>query len=150
MISAVLDTNTIVSGILGFRNPGSVPGALLRLWRKGLFILVTSKAIRDEVKDTLCKPYFTSHLTPQEISRIQALLQFHAKQVLITEDVHVATHPEDDLVLATALSAKADYLVTGDGPLLRKIGGSYQGVNLVIPNAFVKVLNQQSSGIFLI
>lgn len=48
------------------------------------------------------------------------------------------------MILATALSAKADYLVTGDGPLLRKIGGSYQGVNLVTPNAFVEVLNQQS------
>lgn len=142
MISAVLDANTIASGILGFRNPDSITGALLRLWRKGIFTLVISKHIRDEVKNLLQKPYFKRHLTPQEISRIQALLQFQAQQVLITADVqNVATSPEDDTVIATALSAKADYLVTGDGPLLRKVGSVYQGVNLTTPNNFLKILH---------
>ena len=56
----------------------------------------------------------------------------------------VATHPEDDLILATALSAKAAYLVTGDGPLLRKVGKSYQGINLVTPNDFLEILQKQS------
>ena len=145
MITAVLDANIIASGIIGFRNPESIPCTLLRLWRKGIFTLITSKHIRDEVKDLLQKPYFKRHLTPQEISRIQALLQFQAKQVVITAEVHnVATSPEDDLVLATALSAKADFLVTGDGPLLRKIGSSYQGINLVTPNDFLERLSQKS------
>ena len=143
MISAVLDANTIASGILGFRNPDSVPGKLLQLWRKGIFILIISKHIRDEVKGILHKPYFTNHLSAQEISRIQALLQFQAKQVLITEDIHgVATSSEDDLVLATAVSAKANYLVTGDGPLLRKVGRSCQGVHLVTPNEFLQILQK--------
>lgn len=142
MISAVLDTNTIASGILGFRNSDSIPGALLRLWRKGIFTLVISKHIRDEVKSLLQKPYFKRHLTPQEISRIQALLKFQAKQVLITADVqNVATSPEDDIVIATALSAKADYLVTGDGPLLKKVGSIYQSIHLVTPNNFLKILH---------
>ncbi|OGG14041.1 hypothetical protein A3D77_00845 [Candidatus Gottesmanbacteria bacterium RIFCSPHIGHO2_02_FULL_39_11] len=54
----------------------------------------------------------------------------------------IATHPEDDLTIATALSAKADYLVTGDGPLLRKVGSSYQGVNLVAPSVFLEILKK--------
>lgn len=142
MISAVLDANTITSGILGYHNPDSVPGTILRLWRKGSFTLVISKPIRDEVKAVLHKSFFKKHLTSQEISRIQALLQFQAKQTVITEDVHaVATHFEDDLVLATAVSAKADYLVTGDGPLLRKVGNSYKQVKLVTPNNFLQILH---------
>lgn len=145
MISAVLDTNTIASGILGFRNSESIPGVLLKLWRKGIFILVISKHIRDEVKDLLRKPYFTKHLTPQEISRMQALLQFQAKQTLITEDIHnITTSLEDDLVLATAVSAKADYLVTGDIPLLTKVGSSYKGIIIVTPKDFLKILQEQS------
>lgn len=145
MISAVLDANIIASGILGFRNPDSITGALLRLWRKGIFTLVTSKHIRDEVKNTLHKPYFTTQLSAQEISRIQALLQFQAKQVLITEDVsNTATHPEDDLVIAAAVSGKADYLVTGDGPLLHKVG-NYKGVTLISPNDFLEVLKKQKT-----
>lgn len=145
MIIAVLDTNTIASGILGYRNPDSIPGAILRLWRKDIFILVTSKHIRDEVKEVLRKPYFTTHVTPQELSRIQALLRFQAKQVLITEAVtDIATHVEDDFVLATAVSSKADYLVTGDKPLIQKVGDSYRKVNLVTPNEFLGILKQQS------
>lgn len=141
MISAVLDANTIISGILGYRNPNSIPGAILRLWRKGSFTLVISKHIRDEVKEVLHKSFFKKHLTIQEISRIQALLQFQAKQTAITEDVHeVATSFEDDLVLATAVSAKTDYLVTGDGPLLRKVGNSYKGIKLVTPHNFLQIL----------
>ena len=141
MISAVLDANIIASGILGFRNPESIPGTILKLWQKGIFTLLTSKHIRDEVKEVLRKPYFTKNLTPQEISRIQALLQFQAKQVLITEDIqNVTTSPEDDLVLATAVSGKANYLVTGDGPLLTKVGGSYKEVTLLTPKDFLKIL----------
>lgn len=141
MISAVLDANTITSGILGYRNPDSIPGEIIRLWRKGIFTLITSSHIRSEVKAVLQKSFFKKHLTQQEISRIQALLQFEAKQTLITEDIRkTATHSEDDLVLATAISAKAGYLVTGDGPLLRKVGNSYKGVKLVTPNNFLQIL----------
>ena len=144
MISAVLDANIIASGILGFRNPDSIPGTLLRLWHKGIFTLVTSEHIRDEVKNLLHKPYFIKHLSAQEISRVQALLRFQAKQVFITEAVDkVTTSPEDDLVVAAALSGKADYLVTGDLPLLRKVGKSYKGVKLMSPIDFLEVLKKQ-------
>ncbi len=65
--------------------------------------------------------------------------------MIITETVHnIATHIEDDLILATAVSAKADYLVTGDGPLLQKVGDSYREVNLVTPSEFLQILKQQS------
>lgn len=110
MISAILDANIIVSGILGFRNPDSIPGTILRLWRKGTFNLVTSDHIRNEVKMVLNKSYFRKKLSVQEISRIQALLRFQAKQVIVTENVQrITTHFEDDLVLAAAISANTDY-----------------------------------------
>lgn len=144
MILAVLDANTIASGILGYRNPDSIAGEILRLWRKGIFTLITSKHIRDEVKEVLQKPYFTKHLTPQEISRIQALLKFQAKLVVVAEDIpRIATHPEDDQVIFASVFGKADYLVTGDGPLLRKVGKAYKGVKLILPKDFLKILDQQ-------
>ena len=52
----------------------------------------------------------------------------------------VATHPEDDLVLATAVSAQADYLVTRDRQLLKL--GSYQGVAIVSPTEFLDELQK--------
>ena len=54
--------------------------------------------------------------------------------------VGVATSPEDDLAIATALSAKSDYLVTGYKPFLKKVGPTYQGVMIVNPSDFIKKL----------
>ena len=51
----------------------------------------------------------------------------------------VATHPEDDLVLATALSAGADYLVTGDRRFRARVP-HYQGVTLVSPAEFLAII----------
>jgi predicted nucleic acid-binding protein len=51
----------------------------------------------------------------------------------------VATHPEDDLVLATALSAGADYLVTGDRRFRTRVP-HYQGVTLVSPAEFLAII----------
>jgi hypothetical protein len=43
----------------------------------------------------------------------------------------VATHPEDDLILATALSGAADYLITGDSKLQKL--GTFQSVTILSP-----------------
>lgn len=55
------------------------------------------------------------------------------------EEIHeLFSNPEDDVVLATAVSAHADYLVTGDRQLLRL--GAFEGVALISPAGFVEVL----------
>ncbi len=44
----------------------------------------------------------------------------------------------DDLILATAMSSQADYLVTGDKQLQDL--GTYQGVTILSPRAFLDLL----------
>ena len=48
---------------------------------------------------------------------------------------------EDDLVLAAALSAGANYLVTGDTRLQRL--RTYEGIRIVSPREFVEVLREE-------
>mgnify|MGYP001579899161 CR=1 FL=1 len=80
----------------------------------------------------------------QEITNFFELLQNEATIVPVTVKVHgVSTHAEDDLALATALSAKANYFITGDGPLLRKVGPIYKGVTFLSPGDFVKILQRK-------
>jgi predicted nucleic acid-binding protein len=45
----------------------------------------------------------------------------------------------DDLILATALSAQADYLVTGDSQLQGL--GAYRGVAIISPREFLSRLS---------
>ena len=48
----------------------------------------------------------------------------------------VASHWQDDLILAAAVSGNADYLVTGDAEFRRV--GEYQGVKLRTPAEFLR------------
>lgn len=141
MISVVLDTNVIASGIVR-RSSEAVPVQIIDAWRAGQFELVVSQDILDEVTRTLSTPYFRARLTEDQIERALLLLTRRARQAEIDVEVHdVATHPEDDRILATALSAGADYLVTGDAGLLNI--ANYQGVQIQSPRDFLKVLSSE-------
>jgi len=57
------------------------------------------------------------------------------------DDVHsVAEDDEDELVLATAVAARADYLVTGDKYLLRI--SEFRGIPIVSPREFLDILQE--------
>jgi putative PIN family toxin of toxin-antitoxin system len=90
------------------------------------------------------KPYFRRYLSAAQSSRFLKLLRKRATVSQITVSVHgIATHPEDDLILATAVSAKADYLVTGDTKLQHV--GTYQAVAILSPRRFLEILKHEVS-----
>ena len=140
MIVAVLDTNVLTSRVAGIAREESTPGELLRRWRAKVFTLVVSEPILTELARTLNNPYFRSRLSLTEIEAALARLRTDARVQPVTVHVAgVATHPEDDLILATALSGGARFLVTGDKPLLER--GSYRGILLLSPRQFLDVLD---------
>jgi putative PIN family toxin of toxin-antitoxin system len=142
MMSVVLDTNVLASGTVSAYN---APGRILDAWRLGQFELIVSEYIINELYQAFRKPYFRNHVSMDDTAAFVELLQNETTIIPILVKISgVATHSEDDLILATAVSAKADYLVTGDGTFLRKVGNSYQGVNLITPSKFLKILEQQS------
>jgi predicted nucleic acid-binding protein len=53
----------------------------------------------------------------------------------------VATHPEDDVMLATAISGGVDNLVTGDRRL-REVG-SIEGIAILSPREFLDLLTSE-------
>jgi putative PIN family toxin of toxin-antitoxin system len=145
VIVAVLDTNVLASGVAGAARLESTPGELVRRWRARQFTLVLSEPILAELVRTLSNPYFQSRLSPAQIDEALARFSTHATlQTLTTQVSGVATHPQDDLILATALSARAPYLVTGDRPLLEL--GTFRGVTLLSPREFLAQLAQAGSG----
>jgi uncharacterized protein len=144
MIRAVLDTNVLASAVGSFYVQNSVPAALLHAAILRRFELITSAVILEELHRTLQKPYFQNRLSPEDSTEIERIIIRWARKVPITVTVHgVATHPEDDPILATALSAGADYLVTGDQRFRDRVP-SFQGIPLVSPAEFLDVLDHQS------
>lgn len=142
MTAAVLDANVLASGFAGFLWPTSTPGRFINAWLDNRFDLFISERVHAEVERTFQDPYFRRHLTPEQISDAQALLRRRAMLTPLAVVVQgVASHPDDDSILATAVSARADYLVTGDKELQDL--GSYRDVSIVSPRAFLGILEQQ-------
>jgi|SRR4051812_36390922 len=140
MIRAVLDTNVLASGALGLTGGVTPPALLLHQWRAGRFRLIISNYIEEELRKTLSQPYFKGRIRSEDRELFLILLSKFAEHTAIRRRITgVATHPEDDPILATALSARADYLVTGDQPLRRRVP-AIQDIPLVSPAEFLDLL----------
>jgi|SoiMethySBSTD1v2_1073268.scaffolds.fasta_scaffold3226218_1 putative PIN family toxin of toxin-antitoxin system len=139
MIRAVLDTNSLASG---FTTRGGISDLILQHWLLGTFELIVSEEIIEELIGVFGKPYFQARMPAEQAAANVRLLRTRATLLPVTFEVHgVATHPEDDVILALAVSAQTDYLVTGD----RRFRGAvpdYQGVRLVSPREFLDLLER--------
>ncbi len=142
MIRATLDTNVLAPGII--TSPQTVNGQVIQAWRENKYSLVLSEAILTEFSRTLLQPYFSARLTAAQIAGTVSLFRSEATIVPITVTVAgVATHPEDDPIIATALSGKAQYLVTRDEKLQEKVK-EYKGVAIVSPPVFLQRLREEA------
>ena len=141
MITAVLDTNVLASGFVR-SNPAAAPVQLIDAWRANVYQLVVSEYILTELARTFDEPYFRRRLTSEQMANDLQLLRRQAVITLMNAHVSgVATHPEDDPLLATAISAKAQYLVTGDDKL-RELR-AYRGVTIASPREFLDTLQAE-------
>jgi putative PIN family toxin of toxin-antitoxin system len=143
VIRATVDTSALAPAIRRVGQSRSALGPILRAWYAQRYVLVLSEPILVELQHTLAAPYFSRFLSERDQEEAILALRIDATIVPITATVEgVATHPEDDLILATAVSGQVNYLVTLDQQLLRL--GSYSGVQIVSPQAFLAILAQGS------
>jgi len=138
VIRAVIDANTLVS--IFPADDGSL-AKLYAHWNLNHFRIVTSEHILLETERAWTKPYWEARFSPDHArSSMQLLRQFAEIIELTRQAFGMATHPEDDLLLATVLSSGADYLVTGDRQLQRlgKLGDAL----IVSPATFFALLSE--------
>ena len=143
-VHVTADTNILASGAVVTRR-NSAPVRFVSAWQEKAFTLVLSDHILGELDTTLSQPYFARRLPPGRYAEYMSGLRHQAIIVLPAPAIQgVASHPEDDLVLATAVSGKAEYLVTGDHRLLAL--KQYEEVIIVSVHAFLGLLPGLSPG----
>ncbi len=114
----VVDTNVFVSGLM---LPLSVPGRVLAAAIAGDFEIVLCEAMLEEISAALRYPKVRKRisLSDDELDRYVQALRFTADVVdPAGVDVQVPNDRDDDVILATLIVAKADWLITGDAALL--------------------------------
>jgi len=128
----VLDTNVVVAGLL-WNGP---PRHLLDLAINGDVVLFSSPTLIEELAHTLSYPKFSQRIAALCATTPSALtVRYSALVTLVTPaDVPrvIEQDADDDQVLACAIAAKANLIVSGDKHLL-SLGSAYQGVRIVTP-----------------
>lgn len=113
----VLDTNTAISGLLW----GGAPGGLIEAAEHQRVELASSTALLAELQGVLSRPKFAAQLAKRGL-RITDLFDGYAALVVcvspITTPRVVERDPDDDHVIACAIAAHVDAIVSGDRDLL--------------------------------
>lgn len=109
----VLDTNTVVSGFLWDNEPRAIIDAAMEERIK----LFTCAALIEELAGVLPRQKFAERLAEKQLS-IPVLIERYTVLADIVEPAilsgPVSPDPDDDLVLATALAANAELIVSRD------------------------------------
>jgi putative PIN family toxin of toxin-antitoxin system len=109
--------------------------------------LYTCEQVAQEILDVLNRPKIRSrfpHITDAEIRLVSLLLdQAHHVEVKPEEILPICRDPKDDMFLACAKVANADYLVSEDNDLL--VIGQHHATKIVNIIDFLSVLQQQQT-----
>lgn len=139
MLKAVLDTNVFVSSLLV---KAGLPAQALAAWRRRRFVLVSSPAIIGEIRSTLQYPRIRTKyaITDEDVDQLVTLLERDA--LLVPGHVQVAgsipQDPADECILACAIDAQADVIVSGDRHLLDL--GTYRNIPILTVRQFLSQL----------
>jgi len=131
----VLDTNILVSALLFKRELSKI----VDLWKEGKIIPVVSKETFEEFRRVLEYPRFS--LTNTEIKSIleEEVLPFF-KVTEITDQLRdVCRDPDDDKLISCAISASADFIVSGDKDLCSL--SKYKSVRIINVKDFLKMFD---------
>ena len=130
----VLDTNTALSALLW----GGTPGRLIDAVETGRIELASSAALLAELHGVVSRDKFVKQLARRGLS-VADVFEGYAALVLIVTPASISPtvlrDPADDQVLAAALAAHADLIVSGDADWLSlKV---FQGIEIVTAAAAV-------------
>ena len=142
MLKVVLDTNVLVSSLLV---TAGVPAQVVDAWRQQQYVLVTSPDLIAEVRSTLSYPRLRRKypLADEDVGQLIDLLEHDALVVPGLAQVRgvIPSDPADEKVLACAVDAEADVIVSGDEHLLAL--GDYRGIPVLTARAFLERLAKE-------
>lgn len=134
----VLDTNVVASGLLW----SGTPTQLLDAAQSGELELFTSTRLLAELAGILTRAKFAKALAATSLPREELVLGYAELATVVVPAAippTIAADPSDDHVLACAVAASADFIVSGDKHL-HGLGGQYKGIRIVTPAEMVRIV----------
>jgi putative PIN family toxin of toxin-antitoxin system len=142
-VRLVLDTNTVVSALL-WHGP---PHQLFTRFQAFSLAFFSGPTLLTELEEVLAYPRLAKAVAASGLTPAQ-LLQRYLRLVTVVQPAPIAptvlADPDDDHVLACALAAKAELIVSGDRHLLGL--HEYQGIPILNTSDALQRLEAKSTG----
>lgn len=126
----VLDTNVVLSALLWRGTPHHLLAAIAQ---RSSIQLCSSTALLEELADVLTRPSATKRLTLID-KTARAVLADYVEAIELVEPATVPRvvvgDVDDDQVIAAAVAARADLIVSGDRKHLLPLG-SHEGIAII-------------------
>ena len=134
MIKAVVDTNVLISGFIW----GGTPKKIIDKFRfERSFLLVFSPELIHEFRGKLLHKF---HLRPELVNQWVEELSLYTELVIPELTAKICRDPKDNMILDTAKSTSANYIVTGDKDLLSL--RTFSTITIVSPKEFLVILTR--------
>lgn len=130
-MTVVLDTNVLVAALVAEGLCREVVHRVIRM--RGV---ATSRPLLDELDTTLRRKFTVTPATAAFLKAFRQLVRIVDPAPLGRP---ICRDPDDDIVLATAVAAGANLIVTGDDDLL--VLGTYAGITIVSPRRLLELLD---------
>jgi putative PIN family toxin of toxin-antitoxin system len=111
---------------------------LISLFEYSRFTFFYPEQLVQELRNAPSKPRLAARLTPEQVDNLVDLLELKGHLVAPEQIPPVSRDSNDDIFLACAASAHADYLVTGDNDLL--VIAEFRGTKIITPSQFLQIL----------
>lgn len=136
----VLDTNILISALISHN--GS-PYQCLNLWRNNRFTLVTSQWQIKELRDVTTRADLKPYLKRSEVGAFVNELRRRAVILERLPSVNYSPDPDDNSIIAAAIAAEANYIVSGDKNDVVALS-KVEGVLVLTARAFVSLFNRSA------
>ncbi len=134
-MNVVLDTNVWISAWLWRGSPNN----FIRLARNKQIIIGTSEALLAELENTLGYKKLQRKIQSLNLTKEQLLTgtrEITEMHVIGDLNVPELRDPDDNMVLATAIAAQAEVIITGDRDLL--VLAEYENIQIVNTQDFLQ------------
>lgn len=129
VLKVVLDTNVLLSALHWYQGN---PRRIIEKAVNGEFVFFWCDKMLEELQKVLIRDFDESD--EQIHSRLSFVLTYAELVEIVYSECVVKDDPDDDIIINCALSANADYIVSGDAHLLKL--KEYKGIKIVNPAEF--------------
>jgi putative PIN family toxin of toxin-antitoxin system len=139
----LIDTNVWISAFL---DPSGYPAKIITAWLEDKIQIVISMPLLKEILDVLQRPRIQKkyQYSAEEIKTYLDLIFQRAEKIEPAGNINLCRDTRDNIVLETALSGQAKYLVTRDDDIKRDPdliqAMSKSGIEVITVSRFLEVI----------